>query len=54
MTMDAYTFEMQSLASSLFASGWRAEDEELIEQEYQMTEEEAAAIADLLSYYEMG
>lgn len=38
-------------ASALYDGGWRAEDRDWLIDEYELSEEEADAICNLLAYY---
>lgn len=45
-------FEISSMAAALYDGGWRAEDREDLIAEYELTEEEATAICNMLESYE--
>ncbi|WP_455973610.1 hypothetical protein [Acidaminococcus intestini] len=44
--------ELQQAASNLYDGGWRSTDREELIKEYQLTEDEADAIVELLEQYE--
>ena len=47
--MSMTKYELKKIAFSLFDGGWRAEDREELISEYDLTEEEADEICEILS-----
>ena len=44
--------DYESMAAALYDGGWRAEDKEQLKKEYDLTDEDAERIVDLLATYE--
>ena len=44
--------DYESAAAALYDGGWRAEDKEQLKKEYDLTDEDAERIVDLLATYE--